>query len=221
MDIEIRRYVPATPALSTLSFYLSLSVYRACHLASSLSYRMSCFRACLASRSHATVRYDLHAPLQRTPKLLRLQVPGLAEKRPSVQLGDKHVPLPITPVEVNIKVLFPLSGFSLSVFFSLRMPLSCDLRFPSVRVFASFPANPSEEHVGYVHLVEAEHVLLHFNPKFVESYPVGTNVRIRFLVSRVPLRRMHNAVVEWGKGVHGTRQARVGEKEGRRDWVFR
>jgi len=45
-----------------------------------------------------------------------------------------------------------------------------------------------------VHLVEAETVLLDFDRKFLQSYLPGMVMRIRFEISRTPLRRMHQAV---------------------------
>lgn len=53
-------------------------------------------------------RYDLRAPLQKTTKLLRLAVPGLAEKRPSVLLGDKFVISPLLLLPLSSHSPFPL-----------------------------------------------------------------------------------------------------------------
>lgn len=76
---------------------------------------------------------------------------------------------------------------------ALCVCIVCVSHLTPIRVYVSYP-NAHEEHAGVVHLVEADTALLHFDRKFLDGYLPGVVMKIRFEISRTPLRRMHQAV---------------------------
>lgn len=81
-------------------------------------------------------------------------------------------------------------------YLSLKVPGLAEKR-PSVlygdSVFVSF-AGESKEYEGCVHHVNLETVLMKFHRSFHQRYVNGLPVNVRFSFTRVPMRRMHQAV---------------------------
>ncbi|KAL1543276.1 RNA helicase [Salvia divinorum] len=105
-------------------------------------------------------------------QMLSLEVPGLAEKRPSLVSGDF-----IFAELASDQLVYERKGPPIRQLCGILGP---ELYFVGI--------------VGYIHRVEAEEILLKFDPQFHRSHRDGNLYNVEFNYNRTNMRRLYQAI---------------------------
>jgi hypothetical protein len=128
-------------------------------------------------------KYDMDTFMEHKNGYLVLNVPGLAEKRPSIMLDDQ------------IFVSFPKDDIKSKSNKGKQAPSK---KNESEKNDTRKEIKISKEWQGYVHSIEEERVFLKFSSEFHKTYINKQPCHVRFTFSRAPLRRLHHAAANRG-----------------------